>query len=159
MSDRLEDYLATYRQMVDGKLLELAEQSESLTPNARSALWAELGRRGLADEATGNASPQPQGSRSPDLLHQKLVCVFSACGELEGQFIQGVLEAAGIESSSYSRASPHVLPLAARGLGQIDILVRETEAGRALQIISEQLENDQELEDETEARDEESPET
>ena len=145
MKNRLDDYRTTYQQMLDAELLEQARQKDSLTPEARVALWAELGRRGIAEELAEAPGP-PAPAESPDRSQQKWVCVFSASGELEAQFIQGLLEAAGIESSSYNQDSLGVLPLTVGGRNAIAVLVPEPESKRALQIISEQLETERDSE-------------
>ena len=149
-----DDFGTLYRQMTEEELLELAAQSETLTEPARQAPRAELSRRGIREDAvqqTGNvrlgdkdaAQVTFAENESGDLSGGKLSCVFSSNDAMEAQLVQGLLQAAGIESVLYSRAVPGIFPL----LGKIDVLVSETKAGEALRIIAEIEENPPQDED------------
>ena len=141
-----DDFGSLYRQMTEEELLELAEQSETLTEPARWALRAELSRRGIAEDAVGTEEAVQEtlaGDEPSDLSGGKLSCVFSSNDAMEAQLVQGLLQAAGMESVLYSRAVPGIFPL----LGKIDVLVSETKAGEALRIIAEIEENPPQEED------------
>ncbi|OFW14840.1 MAG: hypothetical protein A3H27_04490 [Acidobacteria bacterium RIFCSPLOWO2_02_FULL_59_13] len=141
-----DDFGTLYRQMTEEELLELAAQSATLTEPARWALRAELSSRGIAEDAVGTKEAVQErlaGGESGDLSGGKLSCVFSSNDAMEAQLVQGLLQAAGIESVLYSRAVPGIFPL----LGKIDVLVSETKAGEALRIIAEIEENPPQDED------------
>lgn len=149
MSDRMQQFVARYRGMVDEQLFELADQAEQLTGEARAALWAELGRRGITEQAakreeetpeaeqengSQDASPNPPelyswgllGTAPPRRLPpSEWAAVFSAATGSEAQRVQEVLATAGIETQL-----------------QIVILVSQAETEKALQIISEKIETD-----------------
>ena len=148
MSDWTDQYRVTYGRMADGELLELAGQVDQLTGEARTALWAELGRRGITEEAirtrdsgTSQDIPAPAielpdwglfGPKPPELPPSEFVTVFSAEDESEAERVQELLRTAGIECQM-----------------QIVLLVRQAESEKALQIVSEQLDPDAEPEDGT----------
>lgn len=141
MSDRVQQFIARYRGMVDEQLFELADQAEQLTGEARAALWAELGRRGITEQAlklepedvSEAGSPNPPVLSSWDLLRtapprlppSEWAVVFAAASGSEAQRVQEVLATAGIETQL-----------------QIVILVSQAETEKALQIISEKIETD-----------------
>lgn len=141
-----DDFGSLYRQMTEEELLELAAQCETLTEPARWALRAELSRRGIAEDAVGTEEAVQEtlaGDEPGDLSGGKLSCVFSSNDAMEAQLVQGLLQAAGLESVLYSRAVPGIFPL----LGKIDVLVSETKAGEALRVIAEIEENPPQEED------------
>jgi hypothetical protein len=129
--------------MADEELLELAGQADQLTGEARTALWAELGRRGITEEAiqardSGTSQDNPAsaidlpnwgllGAQTPALPPSELVTIFSAGNESEAERLQELLRAAGIECQT-----------------QIVLLVPQAESEKALQIVSEQLDPDTE---------------
>ena len=146
MSDQTDQYRATYQRMADGKLLELAGQVDQLTGEARTALWAELGRRGITEEAiqardSGTTPDVPVrpielpdwglfGPKPPELPPSELVTVFSAADESEAEQVRELLRAHGIECQT-----------------QIVLLVPQAESETAFQILSEQLDADEESAD------------
>jgi Putative prokaryotic signal transducing protein len=67
------------------------------------------------------------------LPNEKLVRVFDTEQESEAMVVKGLLESAGIDSQfGDAENSPDVMPL-----GGVGILVREEDAGHALQVIDE----------------------
>ena len=146
MSSRVEELRATYKRMPEEQLLELAGQADQLTGEARTALWAELGYRGITEEAIktrekkSSRSDPPTadeiaqlnllGERTPTLPPSEFVAVFSAESESEAEQVQESLRAAGVESQL-----------------QIVILVPQAEAEKAFEILSEQLGPDTESDD------------
>ena len=138
MSSRIEEYRATYKRMPDDQLLELADEVDDLTEEARTALWAELERRGIAeaggktpDKKTSRSSPAMPadtadwdllGERPPALPPSEFVAVFSAEKEAEAEQVQESLRSAGVES-----------------LLEFVVLVRQSESEKAFEILSEQL--------------------
>ena len=145
MSDPLDELRSTYRQMPDGKLLELASQPELLTPTARSILMVEILRRGITEEILKTENPEvPEespsnsedlpswrllGSETPELPPSEFTAVYSAEDGSGAERAQGLLRAAGIESQL-----------------QIVVLVANADSEKAIQIITEQLGNDSESE-------------
>ena len=147
MSNRMDEYRATYKQMADGQLLELAAELDQLTGEAQTALRAEMDRRGIAEEATKAqeprmptegtpAAPDPPawgffGAPPPALPPSEFVAVFSAETEPEAEQVRESLRAAGVES-----------------LLEFVVLVRQGESEKAFEILSEQLGPDAESGDE-----------
>jgi hypothetical protein len=138
MSDPMERMMANYRRMVDDELLALAGQLDELTPEARTALWAELGRRGITDDAIQVGQPEavespssppdetPQWSllpqNPPTLPEGEWVAVYSAETESEANSIRDLLYQSAIESQL-----------------QIVVLVRQEGAQAAFRVLSEEL--------------------
>jgi hypothetical protein len=142
MGSRVEEFRANYQRMEDDELLELAGQLDQLMPDARTALWAEMGRRGITEQAeeARDAAAAPAGAatphdrRAPDLPAWSLlnkppelpssdyVAVLSVADVTEAQRSQDLLRAEGLESQL-----------------QIVILVPHAESEKALRIVSEQL--------------------
>jgi hypothetical protein len=150
MSDLFNNLLQNYRRMVDDELIELARGADELTPEAQMALRSELGRRGITDEHWKEPEPrrnvqaasrQPTGSGAivGDMVHDtvndiegepsapELVAVFSSEDEQGAQRAQALLQNAGIESRQ-----------------QIVLLVSPSDAEKAFEIFSEQLEDEEE---------------
>jgi hypothetical protein len=147
----MDEYRANYKRMPDGQLLELAEQVDELTEEAQTALRAELGRRGIAEEGIeeqkaeappNNAPAEPGlpewflGSKAPPLPDSEFVAVFSAQDESEADQVQESLRIAGIENQA-----------------QIVILVPQAQAEKAFDILSEHLGPDAEDEEDEEHED------
>ena len=77
-------------------------------------------------------------AKSTDFSDQKLVQVYSTHDELEARMVQDLLRNAGIESMITGENLPSLIPVNMGDLAQRDILVIESEAGKAAQIITEQ---------------------
>ncbi len=73
-----------------------------------------------------------------DLSRQKLTAVFATQDAMEAQVVQGLLHAAGIESVVNSELPPSLFPLQMGRIAILEILVLESEAEQASQIISQQ---------------------
>ena len=134
-----DDFGTLYRQMTEEELLELAGQSATLTEPARWALRAELSSRGIGEDAirtAGENAVQESSSRNDrsHLKDSKLICIFSSNNEMEARLIQGLIQAAGIESVIGGQAMGGIL----RGVDKIDVLVLESDAKEARRIIAEQ---------------------
>jgi len=152
MSSRVEEYRATYHRMADEELLELSGQLDQLTPDARIALWAEIGRRGITEQAaeaqdaamSHDSSAAASHPSEPDLHAWSLlpepstlpsnefVAVLSVGDVSEAQHAQELLHAKGIESQL-----------------QIVLLVPQANSEKALQIVSEQIDPGADLTEET----------
>lgn len=80
-----------------------------------------------------------------DLSRQRLTAVFETQDGMEARVVQGLLHAAGIESVVNSELPPSLFPLQIGRIARLEILVLESQAEQASQIISEQ-ESDEETE-------------
>jgi len=143
MPDPMDQILLTYQRMVDDELLELAAAPNELTPEARTALWAELGRRGITDEAMQAAESMPAPAAPQATVggvnwsvvpesqggaqDSEWVAVSSAESEAEARETQELLQASGIASQL-----------------QIVVLTNQADAARAFDILSEKLDGEQE---------------
>jgi hypothetical protein len=90
------DWAKTYAAMDDGELVALAAESDELVEEARNALWSELQRRGLEQEAAAAYNPRPR--RPAPLLRPTdslaTVAVFTKLWE--AALARTKLESAGI---------------------------------------------------------------
>ena len=73
-----------------------------------------------------------------DLSRQKLMAVFATQDAMEAQIVQGLLHAAGIESVVNSELPSSLFPLQMGQIALLEILVLESQAEQASQIISQQ---------------------
>ena len=65
----------------------------------------------------------------------KLVEVYRAAGEIEAQVIKGLLESNGIYSLLISNSAPSVHVFAVDGMGEFKVMVWESMAGKARELI------------------------
>ena len=65
----------------------------------------------------------------------KLVEVYRAAGEAEAQIIKGLLESNGIYSLLQSNSAPSVHAFAVDGMGEFKVMVRESMADKARELI------------------------
>lgn len=68
-------------------------------------------------------------------MDPELQCVFVAHGELHAQQVRGFLEAAGISSVERGESLRRTHGLTIDGLGAVEILVAEADAGRARSLL------------------------
>ncbi len=73
-----------------------------------------------------------------ELSRQKLTAIFSTQDEMEARVVQGLLHAAGIESMMNSDLPPNLFPLQMGRIAILEILVLESQAELAGQLISQQ---------------------
>ena len=73
--------------------------------------------------------------------NHKLVRVYLASGELEGLTIKSMLESFGIPAMLRSNAAGSVHPFSVNGMGQVEVIVNEPDAGYATQLINDRTEN------------------
>jgi hypothetical protein len=67
--------------------------------------------------------------------NDKLIKVYTAHGEMEAQVIKGLLETGGIRSLMQGNAAMSMQPFVMDGMGEIKIMVMETQAEEARKII------------------------
>ena len=67
--------------------------------------------------------------------HEKMVEVYRTAGEVEAQVIKGLLENYGIPCLLKSNAAPSVHVFIIDGMGEVRIMVWESMAGRARELI------------------------
>lgn len=73
-----------------------------------------------------------------ELSRQKLTTIFSTQDEMEARVVQGLLQAAGIESMMNSELPPNLFPLQMGRIAILDIMVLESQAEEATQLIAQQ---------------------
>jgi len=66
---------------------------------------------------------------------EKLVEVYKAAGELEAQVIKGLLESYGIPCFLKSHAAPSVHMFAVDGMGEVKVMVCDSMAEKAKQLV------------------------
>ena len=76
-----------------------------------------------------------------DLSQENVVEVFTTQNELEARMVQEILWNSGIESTINSEMVPSVFPLNTGSAGKYSILVLQSTAKEARQIIAEQYES------------------
>ena len=69
---------------------------------------------------------------------KKLVKVYRAAGEAEELVIKGLLESYGIPCFLSSHAAPSVHVLTVDGMGEVGVMVLESMAERAMELIREE---------------------
>ena len=67
--------------------------------------------------------------------HEKIVEVYQAMGELEAQVIKGLLESYGIPCLLKSNAAHSVHVFTVDGLGEVEVMVRESMVEEARKLI------------------------
>ena len=65
----------------------------------------------------------------------KMVEVYRAAGEAEAQVIKGLLECQGVPCLLKSNAAPSVHMFAVDGMGEVRVMVWESMAGKARELI------------------------
>jgi len=75
----------------------------------------------------------------------KTVVVHTVQGSIEAEIVQTFLRSCGIESTTQGLAVQSVHPFTVDGMGKIKILVMESDAEAARQIIADYLESNPEL--------------
>ena len=80
----------------------------------------------------------PMDPDRTELSRQKVTAVFSTQNEMEARVVQGLLQAAGIESMMNSDLPPNLFPLQMGRIAMLEILVLESQADLAVQLISQQ---------------------
>lgn len=68
---------------------------------------------------------------------EELVEVYRAVGEAEASIIKGLLESYGIPCLLRSLAAPSVHAFAVDGMGEVRVMVRQSEAGDARELVRE----------------------
>jgi hypothetical protein len=68
--------------------------------------------------------------------YEKVVEVYRAVGEAEAQIIKGLLESNGIYCLLKSNAAPSVHVFAIDGMGEVKIMVRESQVEEARRLIT-----------------------
>ena len=66
---------------------------------------------------------------------EKLTEVYKTTNEMEAQVIKGLLESYGIPCVLRSNAAPSVFTFTVDGMGEVRIMVRDSMAGRAKELI------------------------
>ena len=69
-------------------------------------------------------------------MDHELRSVFVASGEIHAQQVRAFLEAAGIQSSERGEALRHTHGLTVDGLGTVEIMVAESDADRARNLLA-----------------------
>ena len=70
--------------------------------------------------------------------HEKLARVYRGAGEAEALIIKGLLESNGIPCLLKSNAAPSVHVFTVDGLGEVEVMVRESTAEEAKRLIGEE---------------------
>ncbi|MDD4635748.1 MAG: DUF2007 domain-containing protein [Dehalococcoidales bacterium] len=71
----------------------------------------------------------------------KLIRVYQASGELEALAIKSMLESFGVPAMLRSNAAGSVHPFSVDGMGMVEVMVNQTDAEYALQLINDRIEN------------------
>jgi hypothetical protein len=153
----MEDYSKTYAEMLDGELIKLAAEQNTLADGARNALFAELAKRGIGEDRirewqhaySDGAKDMEENRHNPSSSETtkdtlKTVVVHTVQGSIEAEIVQTCLRSCGIESSTQGLAVQSVHPFTIDGMGKIKILVMENDAEAARQTIADFLKSDSE---------------
>jgi hypothetical protein len=129
------DFIKVYAQMNDGELVSLAAEADSLTEAARSALWDELRRRGLEAEASAVHEEQRQETELDREPLPPLVTVGDYDDPMKAQLAKVQLEAEGVECFLQDENINRLYGLASIPLGGVKLQAKESDAGRAAEIL------------------------
>ncbi len=129
------DYAKEYGDMLDGELVELAAESDSLVEEAQAALWNELRRRGLEVEASKKLEQRPpQEKTGPPPLH--LITVASFSNLLKANAARSKLLSEGIDCFLADENVMRMDWFWASAIGWTKLQVREEDAGRARDVLT-----------------------
>lgn len=90
---------------------------------------------GLLDDDRNGGIEEDRPAPPAEAPDMKLIEIHSVQGEPEAHIIRSLLASHGIDSMTRSDNVPLVHPLTVDGLGQIRILVRESDVERAVEIL------------------------
>lgn len=121
--------------MNDGELVSLAAESDSLTETARSALWEELRRRGLETEANRLHEEQREENELDVEPLPPLVTVGDYDDPMKAQLAKAQLESEGVECVLQDENMNRLYGLASIAIGGVKLQVKESDAGRAAEIL------------------------
>ena len=131
------DYAKTYAAMDDGELVALAAESDELVDEARAALWSELKRRGLEEEAAAAYNNRPTKSPAPPKATDSLATVGIFTTLAEAVLARTRLESAAIPCLL---AEEHIVRMdwfLAQAVGWIKLQVNETDLEPATELVRE----------------------
>ncbi len=124
------DYAKGYGDMLDGELVELAAESDTLVEEAHAALWNELRRRGLDAEASSRLEAHPRAEKSgPPPL--RLVTVATFNNLLKAHLARSKLLSEGIDCFLADENVVRMDWFLSFCVGLIKLQVREADAGGA----------------------------
>jgi hypothetical protein len=136
--DERRQLAQTYAHMMDGELLKLARNPESLTENAWEALEDELDRRNLDDpelESSDEESPSPR----EEIEVRNLVNIRQFRDLPEALLAKGSLESAGIECFLADENLVRLDWFISNFIGGIKLRVQAEDAERALKLLDEPI--------------------
>src|SRR5215469_1585957 len=134
----LERLKQVYVGMVDGELLQLSEAAADLTDEARTALKAEMERRGLAFRS--DESPRP-----PEAEFVSRVTVGRFRDLSEALLAKGMLESAGIECFLADQDLVRMDWFYSNAIGGMRLQVKEDDAAAATEILEQPIPTNFEL--------------
>lgn len=144
----MEDYAKTYAEMLDDELCKLAAEQDTLADSARSALFAELAKRGIGEDRIQQwqhgYADGPKNAEEKRFDTMKAIVIHTVQGPSEAEIVQTCLRSCGIESTTQGFAAQRVHPFTVDGMGNINILVMESDAEAARKTIAEFLESNSE---------------
>lgn len=121
------NYAATYAAMADEELLALVADSDELTDEARKALWTELRRRGMEQQAQDTYENRPKQPASPATPPPNLVSVAYFDNVIHANLAKTKLTSEGIQCYL---ADEHVVRMNlfySLAVGRIRLMVRESD--------------------------------
>ena len=131
----MNDFNETYARMNDGELVSLAAESDSLTENARSALWGELRRRGLEQEANRDYQEHLQETERRDQSLPRLVTIAVFHSPIKAGLARARLESEGVDCFLQDEHITRVYSLASFAFGGMKLQVRERDVNKAAEIL------------------------
>jgi len=129
------NYAATYAAMADEELLALVADSDELTDEARKALWTELRRRGMEQQAQDTYENRPKQPASPATPPPNLVSVAYFDNVIHANLAKTKLTSEGIQCYL---ADEHVVRMNlfySLAVGRIRLMVRESDRAHALEAL------------------------
>jgi len=122
-----------YAAMSDGELQEVADDADSLTPVARTALGAEMLRRGM------EAPPESAMTQEAERRTPKPVIVGRYRDLSTASIAKSILDSAGMESFLADDSVIRLDWLYSNAMGGIKLLVRDEDAAAARELLGAQI--------------------
>jgi hypothetical protein len=149
--DDIQRFAKTYAAKHDDELIELAEDSDSLTDAARTALDAELARRNISlplEEARDAASPASNSPEGGAVNPQNLVIVATFRDLPPALIAKNVLDTAGIRNFLIDATTIRIDWLLSNAIGGVKLGVERKDLEAAKQALDRGMESVELPEDE-----------
>lgn len=131
----MRDFNKAYVELNDGELISLAEESDSLAADARQALWDELARRGLKQEATRLYQARLRETQPRNDPPPNIVTLAAFHDPMKARLVKTRLESEGVECFLQDQNIVELDSWAVLAFGGVKLCVKEDDVARAVEIL------------------------